>query len=64
MRNGMKGLYVLIVILILILVFVYTYKNEKETNEYNFKTYFFNAGKADAILLEKNMVNYLTLYIV
>ena len=54
MRNGMKGLYVLIVILILILVFVYTYKNEKETNEYNFKTYFFNAGKADCILISNN----------
>ena len=46
---------ILIVVLILILIVLFIiYKNKSNDDDYDFKIYFFNAGKADAILLSKN----------
>lgn len=48
-----KGLIVVILIIVaIILTLALTYINKD--NYYNFKIYFFNAGKADAILISKN----------
>ena len=44
---------VLLLIIIIPLILFYLLKKEENIN-YNFKIYFFNAGKADSILLEKN----------
>jgi len=46
-------LIVLFIILIVVLGFIYYYK-AKSTDGYDFEIHFFNAGKADAILLSKN----------
>ena len=53
MSNRVKFLIVL-VILVVFLIGIYFYKNRKESNNYNFKIYFFNAGKADCILISNN----------
>lgn len=52
--NNMRNLLILIIILVIFIVSVYTYKNNKEDKDYNFKIYFFNAGKADCILISNN----------
>ncbi len=50
-----KGYLILIVVLIvaLITILILEKSNKKDLNKYDFKIYFFNAGKADAIILSK-----------
>ena len=54
----MKKRYIFLIIIILIIVLFIIFSLKKETKEieknYDFKIYFFNAGKADAIILSKN----------
>ena len=46
---------IIIILIVLIITFLFfVYANKKTSNDYDFKIYFFNAGKADAILLSKN----------
>ncbi len=45
---------ILLVTLGIITILFFLYKGEKISSDYDFKVYFFNAGKADAILLSKN----------
>jgi len=50
-----KGtIIVIVVITIIILLLAIFYKNKSISSDYDFKVYFFNAGKADAILISKN----------
>ena len=44
---------IILVLIVIILAIGYSISN-KENKNYDFKIYFFNAGKADAILLSKN----------
>ena len=53
MIKSEKILIVVILIIILLLLFT-IYGNNKIGNNYDLKIYFFNAGKADAILISKN----------
>jgi len=50
-----KGIIIVLVLIVLIgiILFIF-YKNKDISSDYNFKIYFFNAGKADAILISKN----------
>lgn len=52
MRIEKIGILLLTLGIITILFFLY--KGEKISSDYDFKVYFFNVGKADAILLSKN----------
>ena len=50
-----KELIVVIVGLFILFVLIFfSNQNRKVSSDYDFKVYFFNAGKADSILLEKN----------
>ena len=49
-----EGIALIIGIVFLIIFLLIMYKNNKIDSDYNFKIYFFNAGKADAILVSKN----------
>ena len=49
-----ERIMMIIIFLIIIISIVFIYKKQNLNNSYNFKIYFFNAGKADAILLSKN----------
>lgn len=53
MNNKMKISIVLIVV-IAFLCFLYIFKNSKKNENYDFYIYFFNAGKADCILISNN----------
>ena len=45
----------MVVVALLIATFLFVmYRNKNVSSDYDFKVYFFNAGKADAILLSKN----------
>ena len=48
-----KGKIIILILIIALLIFV-IYRNKNISSDYNFKIYFFNAGKADAILISKN----------
>ncbi|MBQ9297848.1 MAG: MBL fold metallo-hydrolase [Clostridia bacterium] len=50
--NNFKGAIALVIVMIVVLVGIYTFKSQQK--EYNFKIYFFNAGKADCILISNN----------
>ena len=43
-----------LILFLLIIILVIIFNISKSTNDYDFKIYFFNAGKADAIVLSKN----------
>lgn len=43
-----------IIIILLFIITIYILKNKRENDDYNFKIYFFNAGKADCILISNN----------
>lgn len=49
-----ETIIVIVVITIIILLLAIFYKNKSISSDYDFKVYFFNAGKADAILISKN----------
>jgi len=49
-----EHLIFLIIIVIFATILLFIYKGENISNDYDFKVYFFNAGKADAILLSKD----------
>lgn len=53
MLKNEKIIMVLLIILITIFL-VIAYNNRKVSSDYDFKVYFFDAGKADAILISKN----------
>lgn len=48
-----ENIVILIIVLVLIIGLIVLYKFKDIGSEYNFKIYFFNAGKADAILISK-----------
>ena len=50
----MKNIIILVIIIVIIISFAYIYKYNSEEKEYNYKIYFFNAGKADCILISNN----------
>ena len=52
--NKKETIIVIIIIAILVIGLIFIYGNKKVSSDYDFKIYFFNAGKADAILLSKN----------
>lgn len=45
---------VITVIATLVIGLLFIYSNKKVSSDYDFKVYFFNAGKADSVLLSKN----------
>ena len=49
-----ENIIVLVVVIILVLILVILYKFKDTSSEYDFKIYFFNAGKADCILISNN----------
>lgn len=50
-----KESIIILIVVILITTFLFAiYKNKNVSSDYDFKIYFFNAGKADAILISKN----------
>jgi len=49
-----KKIMIIIVLILVIGLLIFLAKKEKIDSDYDFKVYFFNAGKADAILLSKN----------
>lgn len=49
-----EKIILMIVFLLIIIGLVLIYSRKKSNKNYDFKIYFFNAGKADAILLSKN----------
>ena len=50
-----KEKIIIMILILLIMVFLFiAYKNKNVSKDYDFKVYFFNAGKADAILISKN----------
>lgn len=49
-----ESIIVIIVILLIALFLFIVYRNKSVSSDYDFKIYFFNAGKADAILISKN----------
>lgn len=49
-----KNIIILLVIVIITILLILIYSNKKVSGDYDLKIYFFNAGKADAILLSKN----------
>ena len=52
--NNTKNVIILMAVLLIIISGIYVYKNSKQDENYNFKIYFFNAGKADCILISNN----------
>ena len=44
----------IIVLIVIVIGLLLLYNNKKISSDYDFKVYFFNAGKADAILISKN----------
>lgn len=54
MKEYLKYALILIIILLIILVLISIYKKNNDLSSYDFHIYFFNAGKADAILLTKD----------
>ena len=52
--NKKETIIVIIIIAILVIGLIFMYNNKKISSDYDFKIYFFNAGKADAILVSKN----------
>ena len=52
MNENMKKILLLIIMLLIISIIVYA--STKYEKEYNFKMYFFNAGKADSVLISNN----------
>ena len=52
--NKIKKIMIIILVLVIIILMGYTmWKSYKNNKNYDFKIYFFNAGKADAILISK-----------
>ena len=50
-----KEKIIILLFILIIIIFLYiVYGKKSATSDYDFKVYFFNAGKADAILLSKN----------
>jgi len=49
-----ESIIIIIILLIVSVVLFVIYKNKKISSDYDFKIYFFNSGKADAILISKN----------
>lgn len=50
-----KEKIIIMILILLIIIFLFiAYKNKNVSKDYDFKVYFFNAGKADAILISKN----------
>ena len=49
-----ENIIIVLIILFITIFLVIIYSNKKVSSDYDFKVYFFNAGKADAILLSKN----------
>ena len=50
-----KETIIMLIALLLIAIFlIFVYGTKRISNDYDFKVYFFNAGKADAILISKN----------
>ena len=45
---------IIIIIILFFIISIYVFKNKDEKDDYNFKIYFFNAGKADCILISHN----------
>lgn len=52
--NKKETFIVIIIVAILVIGLIFVYSKKKVSSDYDFKIYFFNAGKADAILLSKN----------
>lgn len=52
MSSRMK-FFIVLIIIIFFLLGIYFFRNTEDSN-YNFKVYFFNAGKADCILISNN----------
>lgn len=52
--NKKEAIIAIIIITIMITGLIFMYSNKKVSSDYDFKVYFFNAGKADAILISKN----------
>ena len=51
----MKDKLIILALVLLMVLFIFlAYKKQNISSDYDFKIYFFNAGKADAILLSKN----------
>ncbi len=50
-----KDIIIMVIVgLFIAIILFFLYKNEKISSDYDLKIYFFNAGKADAILISKN----------
>ena len=49
-----ENIIIVLVILFIIIALIIVYSKKIVSSDYDFKIYFFNAGKADAILLSKN----------
>ena len=49
-----ENIIIVLIILFITIFLVIIYSNNNISSDYDFKVYFFNAGKADAILLSKN----------
>lgn len=49
-----ETIIVIAIIVTLVIGLIFIYSNKKVSSDYDFNAYFFNAGKADAILLSKN----------
>lgn len=49
-----KNMVLLLAFILIAILLIVIYSNKKVNSDYDFKVYFFNAGKADAILLSKN----------
>jgi len=49
-----EKIIIAVVFFLIVVALVFIYKREDVSSDYDFKVYFFNAGKADAIVLSKN----------
>jgi len=54
MNNNTKGLIIIAIVIVVVLACIYTLKAINLGEDYNFKIYFFNAGKADCMLISNN----------
>lgn len=50
----MKNLIIFLILIVIFISSIYIYKYNNNEDEYDFKIYFFNAGKADCILISNN----------
>ena len=50
----LKIFIIIVFVVIFLIIGVFVYKNGGEEDGYNLKIYFWNAGKADAILISNN----------